>query len=79
MIYLATESAIEEMNKDGIDEKDVLMDRAIIKNDGNPLEKLFNVIVEMDGQDKITIIHPLDKGKVVLKEVIYTNNEWICK
>lgn len=77
MIYLATEKAVKEMNENKIDEKDVLMDRAIIKHKGNPLERLLNIIVEMDGLDKVKITHPEDEGKLEYKEVNYVNGIWI--
>lgn len=79
MTFLATDMALEELNKNGIDVTDVMMDRAIILNKGNPLEKLFNVIVEMDGKDKTMIRHPFDKDNAEFHQVIFLGNKWIWK
>lgn len=60
MVYKATELAFEQLNKDRIKPEDILVDRAIIKNDLNPLMMMAGVAVELDGKDKVKMHHPLD-------------------
>lgn len=80
MIYKATELAIKEMNKVNIDEKAILLDRAILKRDLNPLSRLFNVVTEMEGDDQVNIYFPFDNiGKEMLFDVEYKDGLWIKK
>lgn len=61
MTFKATDNAVSIMNERKISPKDIMVDKHILLNNGNPLFKQYYVKIRIESDDVISIFHALDE------------------